>query len=273
MKLNIKKVIIVILILLLVIIGIWAGISLTKTTSNENIEQESYNTNTNSNNLIENIETSNSIDSFNNSVINNIDITINQSNNILNNNTANNNITSNENINNEKKEDLNSYLEKFSLICYLDSRMKDVENEVKRNEDYIYIAMHIAKESNELGTEINGREAASKETINNIISEIRGRTIENMNIANILYSYDDSTEQYYSIHDDTRIAHIIDVIENVNEDGVIKLKYTCCFPNESQLENNNFSGLGTYVISMELKENSSYKYSKYRIQDYEFVVE
>lgn len=273
MKLNVKKVILVILVIALIMIGVWAGISLIQTKPNEKTEQETSSMNmidndTTNDNLINNAEVINNTVDFNNSsTTNNIDITTNQ------NNVVNGNTTSSNTPNEEKKEDLNSYLEKFSLICYLDARTKNLEKEIKRNEDYIDIAMHIAKESNALGAAVEGKEAASKSVINAIISEIRGRTIENLETANILYSYDTSTKQYYSTHTDNRIAHILKISENTTENGVVKVKYTCCFPNETQLANNNFSGLGKYVITMELKENSSYQYSKYRIQNYEFVVE
>ncbi len=273
MKLNVKKIILVVLLIVLIVIGIWAGIVLTtQTEQNEKGEQETSNMNVIDNNLT-NQNLTNNVEIMDNTIDSNntnSNINITTSNNVINDNTTSDNISSKEE---EKKEDLNSYLEKFSLICYLDERTKNLEKEIKRNEDYIDIAMHIAKESNALGTTVEGKEAASKSVINAIISEIRGRTTENLEIANILYSYDNSTEQYYSIHTDNRIAHILQILENTTENGVVEVKYTCCFPNETQLANNDFSGLGKYVITMELKENSSYKYSKYRIQNYEFVVE
>lgn len=266
MKLNVKKVIIVIFIIALIVIGVFVGISLTQSTDNtiENIQQETATKNSdlniNEDNSLNNteivnntVENSNSIDETNNNI------------------TTNNTTTSSDSV---KKEDLNSYLEKFSLICYLDSRTKDLEKEIKRNEDYIDIAMTIAKETNALGTSVEGKEAVSRQTIHNIISEIRGRTIsDTLQTSNILYSYDNSTDQYYANHTDTRIAHIFEILENTTENGGVKVKYSCCFPNKTQLENNNFSGLGKYIITMELSENSNYTYSKYRIQNYEFVIE
>lgn len=272
MKLNVKKIILVILLIALIIIGICTGIMLTQTKQSEKGNHETSNMNVTENNIA-NQNLTNNIEVVNNTIASNNtndDINITDSNNVINDNITSNNIP---NEDEGKKEDLNSYLEKFSLICYLDSRTKNLEKEIKRNEDYIDIAMHIAKESNVLGTAVEGKEAASKSVINAIISEIRGRTTENLEIANILYSYDNSTEQYYSIHTDNRIAHILQILENTTENGVVEVKYTCCFPNETQLANNDFSGLGKYVITMELRENSSYKYSKYRIQNYEFVIE
>ena len=170
MKLNVKKIILVVLLIVLIVIGIWAGIVLTtQTEQNEKGEQETSNMNVIDNdvisqNLTNNVEImDNAIDSNNT----NSNINITTSNNVINDNTTYDNLSSKEE---EKKEDLNSYLEKFSLICYLDERTKNLEKEIKRNEDYIDIAMHIAKESNALGTTVEGKEAASKSVINAIIS-------------------------------------------------------------------------------------------------------
>lgn len=276
MRLNMKKVFLVILILVLIILGIWAGISLTNT---DNKPESENNKNSNkitdvTDNEVEKDNVGNAlentIETSSNSVSNNtLDIT---TNNIDNNTTTNSNkdVT----ISEQPKSDLNSYLEKFSLICYLDSRTKELEKEVKRNEDYIDIAMLFAKEHNINGEEVNGKRAVSKEVVHKIISETRGRsTPETLEIADVLYKYDAASNQYYSNQDDERIAHIFDIVEKAEENGVINLKYTCCFPSQTQISNNNFSGLGKYVITMELRENINYEYSKYRIQNYQFVVE
>lgn len=278
MRLNMKKVFLVILIFILIILGIWAGISLTNTDNKPENE-----TNKDSNKIndvtdnkaekdnVENtLEKENTIETSSNSISNNtLDIT---TNNLDNNTTTNSNedVTTSE----QPKHDLNSYLEKFSLICYLDSRTKELEKEIKRNEDYIDIAMLFAKEHNINGEDVNGKRAASKENIHKIISEVRGRsTPETLEIADVLYKYDEASNQYYSNQDAERIAHIFDIVEKAEENGVINLKYTCCFPSQTQISNNNFSGLGKYVITMELRENTNYEYSKYRIQNYQFVIE
>ena len=276
MKLNMKKVFLVILVLVLIILGIWAGISLTNT---DNKPESENNKNSNkitdvTDNEVEKDNVGNAlentIETSSNSVSNNtLDIT---TNNIDNNTTTNSNkdVTTSE----QPKSDLNSYLEKFSLICYLDSRTKELEKEVKRNEDYIDIAMLFAKEHNINGEEVNGKRAVSKEVVHKIISETRGRsTPETLEIAEVLYKYDEASNQYYFNQDDERIAHIFDIIEKTEENGIINLKYTCCFPSKAQISNNNFSGLGKYVITMELRENTNYEYSKYRIQNYQFVIE
>ena len=274
MKLNKKKVFIVVFIIILIIVGIWAGISITRDNYIESVEKETAVIG----NLINNFETTddsvNNVEtSTNTSVTNNaLDISI-DSNTVNTNNIIDTNKTTT-NSNNEEKNSLNSYLEKFSLICYLDSRTKSLDKEIKRNEDYIDIAMHIAEEYNILGEKVEGKQAISRQTINKIISEIRGRTTTDvLKTADVLYSYDNATDQYYFKHTDNRIAHILKIQENTTENGVVNVKYTCCFPNETQLANNNFSGLGKYVITMELKENTSYNYSKYRIQNYQFVIE
>ncbi len=274
MRLNMKKVFLVILIFVLIILGIWAGISLTNTESkpeNETNKITDITDNEEEKDNVENtLEKENTVEASSNSISNNtLDITTN----IEDDNTTTN---SNENIttSEQPKNDLNSYLEKFSLICYLDSRTKELEKEVKRNEDYIDIAMLFAKEHNINGEDVNGKRAVSKENIHKIISEVRGRsTPETLEIADVLYKYDEASKQYYSNQDEERIAHIFDIVEKTEENGIINLKYTCCFPSQAQLSNNNFSGLGKYVITMELRENSNYEYSKYRIQNYQFVIE
>lgn len=268
MKLNIKKLFLVILVFVLIIFGIWTGISLTNT--DNKLENETDKITDVTDNQPEKGNVEDTVETSSNSISNNtLDITT---------NTVDDNTTTDSSDDTktpeQPKSDLNSYLEKISLICYLDSRTKGLEKEIKRNEDYIDIAMLFAKEHNINGKEVNGKKAVSKEVIHKIISETRGRsTPETLEIADVLYKYDEASNQYYSNQDSERIAHIFDIIEKTEENGVIYLKYTCCFPTQTQISNNNFSSLGKYVITMELRENTNYEYSKYRIQNYQFVIE
>src|SRR5574344_920513 len=258
-----KKLIIFIIICVIIAVAIFFGIKLANNDEVPSIESSGEpvieKDNSISNNNVSNTSTLNTTNELTQSTVNNTT-----------NNTVTNSQTSNSDTN---KDELTKHLEKFALVCYIDSRTKDLEKTIKRNEDYINMAMLTAEEKNITGTPVNGNKAVSKDTINSIISEIKGRKITDVvETGNILYKYDDGTSQYYSVLPENRIGHVLEVKEKNVEDGVLTVKFICCFPTQEQLTSEKFSGLSKYEITMELVENSSYNYSKYRINDYQFVI-
>ena len=107
--------------------------------------------------------------------------------------------------------------------------------------------------------------------VHDVIKEFTGEDIKDnkpLNLSNILVTYDSHNNAYkYIAKKRARKALCLDITDINYSDGVYKVSFIYCYPEEEDYKNDNIENLQKYKGTMNLKINSNYEYAKYCIVD------